>query len=458
MTVELDERLVDGRPGSLTWYERARQCLAGGLGHDVRHVTPFPTYIERAEGAYKWDVDGNRYIDYGLGNGALLLGHAHPAIVEAVVRAAPLGVHFGNDHPLQVLWAEAIQSLVPCAERVRFVNSGTEANMLACRVARAYTGRGKILRFEAHFHGWHDDLVSGFAPPFEVAPTIGLAPGALAGTVMIPANDLDRVEQTLAADGDIAAVILEPSGASWCTVPLDPGFLAGLRDLTRRYGVLLIFDEVITGFRWAPGGAQERFGVTPDLSSHAKVISGGMPGAAVCGRADIMAVHQITGDPQHDRYRRVLHFGTFNAAPVSAAAGVACLEIVRTGEPQRQADAMAARLRAGLDAVLARRGVAGYVYGEASAFHVYLTAPAPRGRWTDRQALQSRDPAVLKGMPGALVQALQNGFRVRGIELLSYNGGLTSAAHTEADIDTTIAAFDDLIGELVDAGRVGMLD
>ena len=143
--------------------------MGGALGHDMRHALPFPTYIERAQGAYKWDVDGHRYIDYHVGNGALLLGHAHPAIVEAVIKAAPLGTHFGNDHPLQVEWAEKIQSLVPCGERVRFTNSGTESDMLACRVARAHTGRPTILRFEGHFHGWGDELVTGFAPPLRRA-------------------------------------------------------------------------------------------------------------------------------------------------------------------------------------------------------------------------------------------------------------------------------------------------
>jgi glutamate-1-semialdehyde 2,1-aminomutase len=456
MSTGIEERLAATRGGSAAWYARAQRCIAGGIGHDVRYAPPFPTYIQRAEGPYKWDVDGNRSIDYQLGNGALLLGHAHPAIVEAILRAAPLGTHFGNDHPLQVQWAEQIQRLVPCAERVRFVNSGTEANMLACRIARAVTGRPRILRFEGHFHGWHDDLVRGFAPPFEVPPSLGLAPGALDGTVMLPANDLALVERTLAERRDLAAIILEPSGASWSTVPLVPGFLQGLRDLTRRYGVLLIFDEVITGFRWAPGGAQERFGVVPDLSTHAKVIGGGMPAAAVCGRAEVMAVLEITGDPHHDRFERVLHYGTYNANPLSAAAGLACLEIAATGEPQRHADAMAERLRQGLDAVLERRGVAGYVYGEASTFHIYLEK-APGSGVKDRQALRTLDARVLKGMPGDLIRALQNGFRVRGVDLMSYNGGMCSAAHSTADIDETIAAFDDLMAELLAAGLVARL-
>jgi glutamate-1-semialdehyde 2,1-aminomutase len=447
---DTQERLRASRPASAAWYARARQAIAGGVGHDLRWATPSPTCITHGQGAYKWDVDGHRYIDYGLGNAALLLGHAHPAIVEAVRGAVGRGTHFGNDHPDQILWAEAITRLVPCAERVRFVNSGSEANMLAARLARAFAGRGKLLRFEGHFHGWHDDLVCGFTVPFDAPTSRGLAPGTGLGSVMIPANDLDRVAETLGRDRDIAAVILEPSGASWGTVPLAPGFLAGLRDLTRQHGVLLIFDEVITGFRWAPGGAQERYGVTPDLSTHAKVIAGGMPGAAVCGRADVMDLMTIRGDARRDRHERVLHLGTFNANPVSAAAALACLEIVATGEPQRHADAMAARLRDGLDGVLQRRAVAGFVYGDASTFHVYVEAASGRGR--PRVARETRDALALKSIPGPVVSAIQNGLRVRGVDLMSYTGGVTSAAHTEADVEETVAAFDDLVGEL--AGRL----
>ena len=447
-TRSAEDQLRETRAGSGVWSERARKAVGGGLGHDVRHAVPFPTYIARAQGAHKWDVDGHRYIDYHVGNGALILGHAHPAIVEAVIKAAPLGTHFGSDHPLQVEWAERIQSLVPCGERVRFTNSGTESDMLACRIARAHTGRPVILRFEGHFHGWGDELITGFAPPFDVPSSLGLAPGHALGTVMAPANDLEAVERLLHQRGDIAAVILEPSGGSWGRLPLVPGFLAGLRDVTRRHGVLLIFDEVITGFRWAPGGAQERFGVTPDLSTHAKIIGGGLPGAAVCGTAEVMKVFDLTGDPFHDRFRRVAHQGTYNAAPITAAAGLACLQVIATGEPTRRADALAERLRAGLNQVLVRRGVGGLVYGDSSVFHIFLEPRGATTRITDRREYAKLGAVGLKSMDPSLVRTLQNGFRVRGVELLSYNGGMTSAAHEEADIDQTVEAFDELIGEL----------
>jgi glutamate-1-semialdehyde 2,1-aminomutase len=451
------EQLRETRPEAARWYERARATVAGGVGHDLRQAYPTPTYITHGKGAHKWDVDGNRYIDYGLGNAALLLGHAHSAIVEAVREAAGRGVHFGNDHPDQVRWAEQVCRLVPCAERMRFANSGSEANMLAARLARAFTGRGKLLRFEGHFHGWHDDLAVGYAYPFEASPSRGLAPGTEAGSVMAPANDLATLGAMLGRDHDIAAIILEPSGASWGTIPLDVDFLPGVRELASRHGVLLIFDEVITGFRWAPGGAQERSGVTPDLSTHAKVIAGGMPGAAVCGRADVMDLMTIRGDARHDRYERVAHLGTFNANPISAAAALACLEIVQSGEPQRQADRIAAQLRAGLDAVLARHRIAGSVYGPASTFHIYLEGVGSQEsddgvRRTEDGRPAPLDAARLKSIPGEVVAAIQNCFRVRGIELMSYTGGVTSAAHTDEDVAETIDAFDDLVREL--AGTV----
>jgi glutamate-1-semialdehyde 2,1-aminomutase len=447
---EIAGRFSAGHAGAQQWHERARTVMAGGVGHDVRQAAPFPLFIERAQGAHKWDVDGNRYVDYNLGNGAMLLGHAHPAVVRAVQEQAPRGTHFGSDHPAQVRWAELIVQLVPSAERVRFVNSGTEANMLAARLARAYTGKTKLLRFEGHFHGWHDDLIRGFLLPFDVPGSIGVPDRVFHDALMIPCNDLDALEQTLAADDDVAAVILEPSGASWGWVPLAPGFLEGVREITRRRNVVLIFDEVITGFRWAPGGAQQRLGVLPDLTSMAKVIAGGLPGAAVAGRADIMEQVAFTGDRAHDRRQRVLHYGTFNATPISSAAAIATLEIVATGEPQRQADAVAAALVQGMDAVLDRRGIAGYAYGDASTWHVYLQK-APGSGAGDRASLHTTDPTVLKGMPGDLVMAVQAALRQRGVDIMSSIGGLTSSAHTQTDVEQTLAAFDDAMADL--AGR-----
>jgi glutamate-1-semialdehyde 2,1-aminomutase len=338
-------------------------------------------------------------------------------------------------------WAELIQRLVPSAERVRFVNSGTEGTMLALRLARAFTGRERVLRLEGHFSGWHDAVGKGAAPPFDQAVSTGIPAATLDTIVVVPA-DLDRVEVVLRDDPTIAALMLEPSGASWGTVPLSPEFNRGLRELTARYGVLLIYDEVITGFRYSPGGYQGLVGIRPDLTVLGKVVSGGMPGGAVVGRADIMRLFEYTGEPRHDRFGRVAHLGTFNANPLSAAAGIATLRLVADGRPQAHADRMAERLRAGIQAGIDRLGVAGVVYGDSSVFHVYLGA----------RSLAGLDAAALKGIPGPVVTAYQRALQVRGLELLSYTGGVTSSAPTEADAEQSVAAFGEAFGALLDEG------
>jgi glutamate-1-semialdehyde 2,1-aminomutase len=420
-------------------YGRAKELLAGGAGHDLRHNPVAPTYVTRALGSRKWDVDGNEYVDYGMGNAAMLLGHAHPAVLEAVRAAVGDGLHFGNDHPRMLEWAELIQRLVPSAERIRFVNSGTEGTMLALRLARAATGRNKVLRFEGHFSGWHDYVGRGATPPFDRPVSLGIPATTLGLIEVIPA-DLAAAEETLRRDQDIAAVMLEPSGGSWGTVPLTPEFNRGLRALTSRHGVPLIYDEVITGFRYSPGGYQGLIGVTPDLAILGKIVTGGMPGGAVVGRAELMGQFDFTGDPTHDRFERVAHLGTFNANPLSAAAGIATLRLVADGQPQARADGMAALLRQGMEDALERAGVAGYAYGDSSLFHVYLEA-YPGSRARSRAELHTSDAATLKGIPGRLVTAFQRNLQIRGVDLMSYTGGDVSAAHTEADVERTLDAF-----------------
>lgn len=453
--VDLCSEYARQRPKSLALFERAKKALGGRVGHDLRYFEPVPLYVARGSGSRKWDIDGHGYIDFHMGNGALLLGHADPEIVEAIQAASSLGTHFGNDHPLQIEWAELVQRLMPCAERVRFVNSGSEATMLAIRLARAFTGRTKLLRFEGHFHGWHDDVVHGFQPPFDADGSLGVPLQVRENLVTISDGNLDLLEETLASDTQIAAAIIEPSGGSWGRVPLDAAFLRGLRELTARYGVVLIFDEVLTGFRLSPGGAQQRFGVTPDLAATAKILAGGMPGGAVVGRADILQLFDLTDDARHNRFGRVTHFGTFNAAPLSAAAGVVALKRVATGEPTSTADRMAERLRKSWGEVLERLGMAGYVYGVSSIFHVYFeTDPQRVKAATDRADLHTMDAARLKGMPGGLVTQYQRLLRFHGADILSGTGGVLSAVHTEADIDEATQIFERAMLALRDEGIV----
>ncbi len=440
---EYEERFA----GSRRLHQRARESLAGGLAHDGRFLKPFPLYIERAQGAYKWDVDGHQLIDYAMGHGALILGHNDPEIVEACARQLKLGTHYGAGHEAEVRWAEHVCRLIPSADKVRFTSSGTEANLLAMRLARVFTGRNTILKFEGHFHGWSDYLVKGEKPPFEAPHVPGVPDEVLRTVTVLPSDDLGAVEERL-TQGDVAAIIIEPSGGSWSMIPLPEGFLRGLRELATAYGVVLIFDEVITGFRWSPGGAQQRFGVIPDLTTLAKIVAGGMPGGAVAGRAEIMAHLEFRDDPAWNAKRKVIHPGTYNANPLAATAGTVCLQRCANPEVQRRCDELAARLRAGLNTVLERRGVAGCAWGESSVFHIILGEVCTNRVAGDLRAPEGIPAATLKASGKAgLAGPLTLGMALEGVDLFNA-GGLLSTAHTEADIDFTIEAFDRTIGRL----------
>ena len=451
----LSADFVAQRPKSMQLYERASNALGGRVGHDLRHFSPVPLYVKRGQGGRKWDVDDNEYIDFLMGNGALLMGHAPALVTEAIAQVLDQGTHFGNDHPLHIDWAELVQQLVPCAERVRFVNSGTEATLLALRLARAFTSRHRILRFEGHFHGWHDSVIHGFQPPFDAEGSLGVPPDARDHAVSIPDNNLTLVEEALDRETDIGAVILEPSGASWGRVALDLDFLQGLRDLTRRRDIVLIFDEVVTGFRFSPGGAQGLYGIIPDLCSLAKILTGGTPGGAVAGRADIMALMDMSGDPQRDRFQRVWHLGTFNAAPICAAAGIAVLKEVATGAPIDRANALTQKLHAAWEEVLERHAIAGYVYGPSSTFHVYFeTDPERCGSASSRSDLHTNDANKLKGMPGNLISEYQRHLRFHGVDNMSSTGGVLSSAHTDEDVDEATEVFEKTVLSLRDMGLI----
>ncbi len=430
---ELVEQYTQANPRSHAAFERATKALPGGLTHDVRAFIPFLPYIERAQGAHKWDLDGHTYVDYALGHGALILGHAHPAVVEAVARQVGLMTHPGTNHLLEVEWATRIESIVPGAEMVRFTSSGTEATLLALRLARAATGRPKILKFQGHFHGWHDAVMPGQAPPWDQVPA-GVSPAVARETVVAPAT-LDAVEAALRGDPEIGTVIVEPSGASWGTLTLPEGFLTGLRALTSARGVILVMDEVITGFRWAPGGASQKYGVRGDLVTLAKILAGGLPGGAVAGRRDLLEPISLPGGSR----RKVVHPGTFNANPVSAAAGIACLDLVRDPALQARCDRLAADLREGMNEVLRRRGTRGIVYGDSSTFHLAFDAALEPGEPHSRSALSAESLKRQRGLP--LFGALSLAMLLEGVHIFAL-GGFLSAAHTEQDVAQTVAAFD----------------
>ena len=451
-TTNITEQYVAANPKSRALHERARKVLPGGIAHDVRHIKPFPLTMSHAEGAYKWDVDGHRYIDYVVGHGALLLGHSHPEIVAAVQRQVARGTHLGAGNEYEIAWAELVQRLIPSADLVKFTSSGTEATMMAMRLARAYTGRMKVLKFAGHFHGWHDYATVAQALPYDGTPSPGVPPETLAAVVVAPNNDLDFVEARL-AEGDIAAVITEASGASWSSIPHPPGYLQRLRAITEKHGVVLIFDEVITGFRWAPGGVQAKEGVTPDLTTMAKILAGGLPGGAVAGKSEIMDLLTFRDDPVWNRTRKVSHPGTYNANPLSAVAGVTALNILADPAQQEYADGLAVRLRAGFNRVLLHEEVPGFCYGESSIFHLVLGTPLPGGTPDgDLNRPDGVDAETLKrGMSPALGEAIQCGMTNEGVDVF-HGGGLLSIAHTEADIDRTIEAFDTTIRRMISEG------
>ncbi len=341
LTQRIEEEFVQKHPESKKFYQRAVAAIPRGVTHDVRYMKPYPLYVTRAAGSKKWDIDGNEIIDYAMGHGALILGHSHPGVVEAVSEQIQRGTHYGAGHELEIEWGERICNLVPSAEQVEFTSSGTEATMLAMRIARAFTGKDRILKFAGHFHGWHDYAVPGEHNLTGSTPPPGVPKAVLDTVVVAPVNDLDFVDRRL-ADGDIAAVIVEPSGASWASIPFPDGFLQRLRDITKKHDTILIFDEVITGFRWSPGGKQQSVGVTPDMTTMAKIVAGGLPGGAIGGRADIMSVLDFKDDPEWNRTKKIGHPGTYNANPLSAAAGSACLALVADPGVQEHADRMAA--------------------------------------------------------------------------------------------------------------------
>ncbi len=381
---------------------RAEQVLPGGNTHAVRAYAP-ALYVVRAQGARKWLVDRRELIDYTMGHGALLLGHAHPAVVRAVQEQAADGTHFGAAHPMEVEWAELIASLVASAEMIRFTASGTEATMLALRIARAATGRAVVVKLEGHFHGWADVVSLELDSADAVAAPAGV-PELLAALTRVARPTMESIEAAL-APGDVAAVILEPSGAHFGWTPLQDGLVDKIRSACDAAGALLVFDEVVTGFRVAPGGMQSVLEVVPDLNVFGKIMAGGLPGGAVGARRDLMS---LVGE-------RIMHPGTFNANPLTAAAGIATLRLAADGAPQRAADGYARTLESEWRAVLEAVGLPGRVWRLSSMVHVELDDPERHAR---------------------LAAAL----REEGVDLIR-TSAFCSSVHTLRDLDETVEAF-----------------
>jgi len=349
-------------------FDRACDVIPGGVDSPVRAFTKVggtPYFVQRAEGAYVWDVEGRKYTDYVQSWGASILGHAHPKVVEAVRAAAGQGTSFGAPTEREVLLAEAIRARVPTCQRVRLVSSGTEAAMTAVRVARGFTGRHRIIVFAGCYHGHADTLLaaggSGLAT-LGIPGSAGVPPSAVADTFVVPYNQVPDVGD------DVAAVVVEPVAANMGLVAPAPGFLDGLRTACDRAGALLVFDEVITGFRVAPGGAQEVYGVAPDLTCLGKVVGGGMPLAAVGGRADVMDVLAPVGP--------VYQAGTLSGNPLATAAGLAVLDLLDQGA-YTQLAGRAAQLGGWLSDVIGEAGLAVSVPVVGTLLGLFFTETAP---------------------------------------------------------------------------------
>ena len=419
-----------------TLLERARRRLPGGVLGTSRYADEAAFVVKRGQGSKIYDVSGREYVDYVLASGPLVLGHAPPAVVAAVRSQIEGGsTYFMVNEPIIEL-AEEICRAVPCAEQVRFTSTGSEATFFALRVARTARGRDKILKFEGGYHGAHDYSMMSASPrspkafPAPVPDSSGI-PHALEAEVLIaPYNDLATVEGIVATHAEeLAAVIIEPFQR---LIPPQPGFLAGLREVTRRYGVLLVFDEVVTGFRLAYGGAQQYYGVVPDIACVGKIVGGGFPLAAVCASEELMRPF----DPQQEgKGDFISQSGTLNGNPIAAAAGLATLAELRKPGAYETLHGTGRRLMAGLTELVRRSGLPGQVVGEPVVFDVLFTEEPV----TDYRSLQKADGSLARLFTTELIKrdVVKNTQKM-----------YLSLAHTEADVARTLEAAEDALKAL----------
>lgn len=417
------------------WLMRA-EVIAGATLAGFRLPAEVEFVVDHAVGSHIWDVNGGEYIDFVLGSGPMVLGHAHPAVVAAVQQALPLGSTYYALNRFAIELAEEIVDAVACAERIKFMSTGAEATMYAMRLARAVTGRSKILKFEGGYHGSHDAAMMSFAPASAgsgsepVPDSAGITEGVRGDILIAPYND-DEMTEVVARThrDDLAAIIVEPQQR---TIPPTPDFLRALRQIADDVGALLIFDEVVTGFRLAYGGAQAFYGVTPDLATYGKIIGGGFPMSAIAGRADILGLSDTRkkGDPTY------VHIsGTLSGNPIAAVAGLATLAQLREPGAYERLAEVGERLRSGLAAAADAHKVPVQVVGEG---------PLAATHFTDRPIVSYRD--VLTGNRD-LMTSVNTGLVKRGVMVTLASKFYLSLAHTDDDIDTCVNAFDEALAE-----------
>jgi glutamate-1-semialdehyde 2,1-aminomutase len=428
-------------PGSKRLFEEARGYLPGGVTYHIRFFKPYPLFISRGEGARVWDVDGNVYTDYWMGHGALILGHRPRVLMGALEEAREYGTHLGFENPYAVEYAKLLRRVVPGLEMVRFTNSGTEANMYTVRLARAYTGRRYIVKFEGGWHGGYDCLHVGVTTPYEGPESLGLLEDCIKYTLVARFNDLSSVEELFRRHGgDIAAVIVEPVLGAGGGVEATREFLEGLRKLTREYGALLVFDEVITGFRLALGGAQEYYGVQSDIVVLGKIVGGGVPGAgAFGGRRDVMEMLDQLARPR--ARERSFHGGTFSGNPLTIIAGYKTVSFLEKNRGMYdRLNSLWSWASREIDRLCEERDRLCWVTGAGSIVGIHFTRKRPRS---------AREATGLRWSE-AVYEALHAFMRVNGVVYVGEHMAhlLPSMAHSREDAERLVGLFDEFLGEL----------
>ena len=434
-------------PSSDKLSKRAKRVMPGGISHNIHYFPPYPFYLKGAKGSKIWDVDENEYIDLWMGHYTHILGHLPQILVEAIEQQLQVGIHWGIVFEKQVEWAERIQELIPSAEMVRFCCSGTEATMYAVRLARAFTGKKTILKMAGGWHGANPDLSVGIKMPYEKEESLGLLPELERYTKVIPFNDLPASLEVIHQNRtDLAGIILEPVIGEGGFIPATIDYLKMLRSETERLGALLIFDEVISGFRVALGGAQERLGILPDLTTLGKIIGGGFPAGAYAGKREILE----TTSPERKIKKwemTLIGGGTFSSHPFTAAAGLAMLTYLKDYEEEVYPllEAKGKKVREGVQKAFNSEGVDAIVTGIGSLFQIHF--PLQKGVILDSPHSIHRLTDIDKREVEFRIRMLSKGVHVM------HGGGSLSIAHSEGDIERIIEATREVAREMADSVR-----
>lgn len=404
-------------------YERAKRVLPAGVSYFLRCIEPYPFYTARAKGSKLYDVDGNTYIDFWNGHYSLILGHSHPRVMRQVKRQLDQGSHYGTAHELEIALAEQVKIMVPGVEMTRFSSSGTEAMMYAARLARTVTGRSQIGKFEGGWHGGYDALHVAVRQPFDLPESNGLTLGSVQDTIVLPYNNAEKVQEILKHD-KLAAVFVEPVLGSGGCIPAQVDFLKELKELCTNSGTLLIFDEVITGFRLASGGASEFFGIEPDIHVFGKILGGGFPIGAIAASEEIM---EHVNPLKYPRPKFSFHGGTFTGNPVTMRAGLETLKTLQDGKVINQLNRKGDKVRRQLKDVFVRNGLDVQVTGVSSLWHTHFT----KEKIIDSNNAARADREKLKKYHMHLI--------ANGVFFLPGKTGALSTAHTKDDLDKLLS-------------------